>query len=84
MALSPPVAGLPLTPITSTRVAPRCNAGLMRLGTHRAVAEVFAVDPHRREQQRDRRAGQQVPKLQAGGNAQAPMAYPGIDGRAPW
>ena len=29
MALSPPVAGLPLTPITSTRVAPRCNAGLM-------------------------------------------------------
>lgn len=49
---------------------------------HRAVTEKLLVDFHRREQQRNRRTGQQVFDREFGGQADTPMAQPGIDGAA--
>ena len=49
---------------------------------YRAVAEVFAVDLHRREYQRNRRTGQQVFEAQPRRHPDTTVTKPGVDGRA--
>ncbi|MNF90911.1 hypothetical protein D3C84_734970 [compost metagenome] len=50
---------------------------------HRAVTEILRADPDRREQQRNRRAGQQVLHRQLRRHTNTPVAQPGINGPAP-
>ena len=50
--------------------------------THGAITEVFAIDLHRREYQRNRGAGQQMLQPQTGRHPHTAMAEPGVDGGA--
>ncbi|MNI81177.1 hypothetical protein D3C73_1377680 [compost metagenome] len=49
---------------------------------YRGVAEILLADFHRGEQQRNGRTGEQMVDGQLGGNADAAMAQPGVDGAA--